>query len=350
MVVVLKYGVSLEDAQRIRDTIKGKYPGLEIDISVGEERTLLLLKGSAERMISSDYVAGIEGVETYHPVLKPYKLGLRESHPQDTVIKVGNVKIGSEFIVMAGPCSIEEKTVMMEIARGVKDAGGKIIRGGAFKPRTFPSDFRGLGEEGLVTLAEAGYATGLPTITEVMDASQIELVARYADILQVGARNSQNFTLLDALSRIDKPVLLKRGAALTFDEWLGSAEYLLLGSRNDNGEYVGNPNVMLCERGVKSSDPNTFRNTLDVIAVIEARSKSHLPVIADPSHGTGKRHLVVDAGLSAVTAGAHGLLVEAHYNPSKAKTDGAQTIDLKALEKLVRIGEDLYRLRREWDL
>jgi 3-deoxy-7-phosphoheptulonate synthase len=349
MVVVLKYGIPLEDAQRIRGNILERYPNLkDAKLSVGREMTTIQLIGD-ERGIRSEDIEGIGGVERYMPVLKPYKLVSREFHPEDTIIRVGNVEIGKEFVVMAGPCSVEED--MVEIARMVKSAGGKVLRGGAFKPRTSPYADQGMGERGLELLGSAGQIAGMPVITEVMAIADIETVTKYADILQVGMRNATNYALLKELSQTRKPVLLKRGLSDAFDVWLQSAEYLYLGKENGDGEYRGgNPNVMLCERGIKSFDPDRFRNTLDINAVAEAKRESHLPVIVDSSHGTGKRHLVVPVGLASILAGADGLLVEAHPDPNMAKSDGAQTIDMNALEKLVRAGEELYRFRKEWQI
>jgi 3-deoxy-7-phosphoheptulonate synthase len=347
MVVVLKYGVSLEDAQAIRRMIMDRYPGLDdVKISAGKEMTTLQLIGD-ERGIRPEDIGGISGVERYSPVSKPYKLASRDFHPEDTVIKVGKVKIGREFVVMAGPCSVDENVA--EIAKGVKDAGAKILRGGAYKPRSSPYSYQGMREKGLVLLAEAGTKAGLPVITEVMDAEDIErILASGVDILQVGMRNARNYSLLKELSQCGKPVLLKRGDSSKFDEWLMAGEYLLAGKENGGGEHVGgNPNVMLCERGIVGFDPR-FRNTMDINAIAEAKKESHLPVIADPSHGTGRRHLVVPVGLAAVAAGADGLLVEAHYDPGLATSDGAQTIGLKDLGKLVRAGEEIYKSRLGW--
>lgn len=344
MVVILNRGITVEGAHNVRRDILERYPGLsDARVSVGKERTTLQLIGGAERNIQPEDIEGMEGVDRFVPVLKPYKLASRDFHPEPTVIQVGNVEIGKEFVVMAGPCSVDENTA--DIAMGVRDAGAKVLRGGAYKPRTSPYSWQGLGERGLELLADAGQKTGLPVITEVMDASKIDIVSQHADILQLGTRNMKNYDLLKALSQTDTPVLLKRGESASFDEWMLAAEYILVGVENGSGEYVGgNPNVILCERGIRSFDPR-FRNTFDVNAVAEAKAESHLPVYGDPSHGTGRRHLVVPVGCSAVAAGADGLLVEAHYDPGIAKSDGAQTIGMDQLRYLVRQGEELYNMR-----
>ncbi|MEM0361986.1 MAG: 3-deoxy-7-phosphoheptulonate synthase [Sulfolobales archaeon] len=256
-----------------------------------------------------------------------YKLVLRESHKDDLVIDVNGVEIGGEkVVIIAGPCSVESLDQILEVAREVKRLGAHMLRGGAFKPRTSPYSFQGLGEEGLKFLSIAREETGLPIVTEVMDPRDIPLVSKYADVLQVGARNMQNFTLLKELGRINKPVLLKRGFSASIDEWLGAAEYILVG---------GNNKVILCERGIRTFETHT-RFTLSVVSIPFVKKLSYLPVIADPSHATGRRDLVIPAAKASVAAGADGLLVEVHPNPDQALSDGPQSLTTKEFGELVR--------------
>ncbi|NLT96049.1 MAG: 3-deoxy-7-phosphoheptulonate synthase [Clostridia bacterium] len=256
-------------------------------------------------------------VEKVIPITKPYKLVSKEYKNHNTVIKVGDVEIGSGKIqIIAGPCAVESKEQIMETAFAVKEAGATILRGGAFKPRTSPYSFQGLGEEGLIYLAEAGRQTGLPVITEIMDIKDIELVCKYADILQIGSRNMQNYSLLRELAAMDKPVMLKRGLAATLEEWLLAAEYLMAG---------GNSKIILCERGIRTFETHT-RNTLDLSAVPAIKELSHLPIFVDPSHGTGKWKLVKPMAKAAVAAGADGLMLEVHPQPSQAYSDGEQSL------------------------
>ena len=256
-----------------------------------------------------------------------YRLASRLHHPEDTVVRVGDVVIGgSDVVVIAGPCSVESREQVLEIARLVKAAGARLLRGGAFKPRTSPYAFQGLGEQGLKLLAEAREATGLPVITEVMDARDLELVAEYADILQLGARNAQNFSLLKELGKVRKPVLIKRGMHSTIEEWLLAAEYVLAG---------GNNQVILGERGIRTFETAT-RNTLDLSAVALVKELSHLPVLVDPSHGTGRNSLVGPMALAAVTAGADAIMVEVHHDPRRALSDGQQALTPEQFRHLMR--------------
>ncbi len=249
---------------------------------------------------------------------KPYRLVAREARPHRTVVEVKGVGIGGPgLVVIAGPCSVESEAQLFETARAVRAAGAHILRGGAFKPRTSPYDFRGLGRTGLELLAEAGRLTGMPVITEVLSETHVDLVARYSDILQVGCRNMDNYALLEAVAETGKPILLKRGLAAKIREWLLAAEYILA---------RGNDRVILCERGIRTFDDEYYRNLLDINAIITARAESHLPVVADPSHGTGRTRLVVRAALAAVAAGADGLMVEVHPNPAEALSDGFQSL------------------------
>jgi 3-deoxy-7-phosphoheptulonate synthase len=266
------------------------------------------------------------GVEEVVPITRPYKLSSREFQSEDTVIKVGGVSIGGkELVVMAGPCAAETEEQVMSTARAVKAAGANILRGGAFKPSTSPYHFRGLGEEGLKLLAEAKQETGLPLVTEVLAPEDVELVVKYADILQVGARNMQNFILLDEVGKAKKPVLLKRGMSATIQEWLLAVEYIL---------SQGNRQVILCERGIRTFE-NYTRNTIDISAIPIIHKLSHLPIIADPSHGTGKWYLVTPLALAAVAAGADGLMIEVHPTPDYALKDGAQSLTFEHFEQLM---------------
>jgi 3-deoxy-7-phosphoheptulonate synthase len=267
------------------------------------------------------------GVEEVVPISRPYKLSSREFQPKSTVIEIGGVTIGgNELVVMAGPCAVETEEQVMSSARAVKAAGANILRGGAFKPSTSPYSFRGLGEEGLKLLAKAKEETGLPLVTEVLTPGDVSLVVKYADILQVGARNMQNFILLDAVGKIEKPVMLKRGMSATIQEWLLAAEYIMA---------QGNRDVILCERGIRTFE-NYTRNTTDISAVPIIHKLSHLPVIVDPSHGTGKWYLVGPLALAAVAAGADGLLIEVHPTPDSALKDGAQSLTFEHFEQLMQ--------------
>jgi len=269
----------------------------------------------------------VKGVEKVMPVLSHYKLASREFHPEDTIIKVDGVRIGyRDIIVMAGPCSVESKEQIIEIARAVKKAGAMILRGGAFKPRTSPYSFQGLGEKGLKLLKLAKEDAGMPVVTEVMDTRNVGLVGKYADILQIGARNMQNYDLLREVGKSKQPVLLKRGLSATINEWLMSAEYIM---------SSGNPNVILCERGIRTFETHT-RNTLDLNAVPAVKELTHLPVIVDPSHGTGRYSLVAPMSKAAVAAGADGLLIEVHNKPNKSISDAEQTISTKRFAGLMK--------------
>ena len=276
--------------------------------------------------------AHLPGIQEIVQITKPFKLASREWRPQDTVIDVGGVKIGGgEVVVMAGPCSVEGVEMLMETARHVAARGARILRGGAFKPRTSPYSFQGLGEEALKMMAEARAQTGLKVITEVITPADVELVARYADVLQPGTRNMQNYALLSEAGRSGKPVMLKRGMSSTIEEWLLAAEYVL---------SQGNRNVILCERGIRTFETAT-RFTLDINAIPLVRELSHLPVVVDPSQGTGKWSLVGPVSLAAVAAGASGLLIEVHPHPDDALSDGAQSLDFETYDRLM---EDLGRL------
>ena len=315
MIIVLKPEASEQEINHIIEKVKKL--GLTPHVSKGTERTIIGVIGP-EEILQVTPLEVFPGVEKVMPVLAPYKLVSKEFKHDGTVIDLGKgVKIGGKkIVVMAGPCAIENPETLTDIARLVKEAGATVLRGGAFKPRTSPYSFQGLGEEGLKYLKKAGDDLGLVTITEVMDPRDVELVANYADILQIGARNMQNFNLLKEVGLTKKPVLLKRGLSSTIKELLMSAEYIMAG---------GNFNVILCERGIRTFEDAT-RNTLDISAVPVVKSLSHLPIIVDPSHAAGKWGLVPALSKAAVAAGADGLIIEVHTHPEDAKSDGAQSL------------------------
>jgi len=289
--------------------------GMDVHRSSGATRTVLGVVGANK--IDPGLIGILDGVHEVLRISEPYKLASRTFKPDDTVVSVGDVRIGGdEVIVMAGPCSAETPAQVEAAAVAVKRAGAKILRGGAFKPRSSPYSFQGLGEPGLVMLRDAADRHDLKLISEVMDSSQIELVGKYSDIFQVGARNMQNFTLLRELGRTRKPVLLKRGISATIEEWLLSAEYILAG---------GNGDVILCERGIRTFETAT-RNTFDVSAIPVVKKLSHLPIVADPSHGAGRRDMVAPMARAAVAAGVDGLIIEVHHDPDRALSDGAQSM------------------------
>ncbi|MEK6699266.1 MAG: 3-deoxy-7-phosphoheptulonate synthase [Nitrospirota bacterium] len=323
MIIVLRPDATEEQQEHIIKKLKGL--GLQVHISKGTERTILGAIGD-EAILRSVPLEAIPGVEKVLPILKPYKLASREFRKEDTVIDVGNARIGGKkIVVMAGPCAVENKTLLVEIAKEVKNAGASFLRGGAFKPRTSPYAFQGLEEEGLKYLAEARDRVGLPVVTEVMDPRDITMIAQYADVLQIGARNMQNFRLLKEVGLCRKPVLLKRGISATIKEWLMSAEYIMAG---------GNHNVILCERGIRTYETAT-RNTLDLSAVPVLKQMTHLPVIVDPSHAVGKWDLVAPMAKAAVAAGADGLIIEVHPNPEEALCDGEQSLKPKSFKQLM---------------
>lgn len=304
--------------------------GFKTIINEGDVMTVIAAIGD-KRLIQPESIASMDGVREVKLIQEPFKLASRESQQDDSVIELGaGVKIGKGQppVIMAGPCSVEDDLEgLLYTARAIKKAGGQVLRGGAFKPRTSPYDFQGLEEEGLKYLAQAREETGLLVVTEVMDSQEIDLVADYADIVQVGARNMQNFKMLKALGKISKPVLLKRGPSATIKEFLLAAEHIM---------YAGNPNVILCERGVKGIDASYTRNTLDITAVPIIKKYSHLPVIIDPSHGTGRRYLVPPMSKASLLIGADGLMIEVHHNPDKAYSDGAQSLKIEQFESLMK--------------
>ena len=316
MIVVMNSNCSEENIDAVKSRLATL--GLSAHLSRGEDRVIVGVVGKTYPDLKSN-LEYMEGVIEVLTVSSPFKLPSRDFHPEDTVIRVGDVEIGGgEPVVMAGPCAVESWDQLLETALGVKDAGANVLRGGAYKPRTSPYSFRGMGEAGLELLARAREETGMPVITEVMTTTDVDVVAQYADILQIGARNMQNFNLLDEVGRCNKAVMLKRGLSATIEEWLLAAEYILA---------EGNPNVMLCERGIRTFEKYT-RNTLDLSAIPVIKRLSHLPIIADPSHATGKWYLVTPMALAAAAAGADGLMVEVHPRPEEALCDGAQALRL----------------------
>ncbi|HHY46148.1 MAG TPA: 3-deoxy-7-phosphoheptulonate synthase [Firmicutes bacterium] len=324
MIIIMSPKATQDDIKRVEERIR--MAGLSLHLSQGAERTVIGVLGDVRQLLP-DSLQALPGVERVMRILHPFKLASRDFEPNPTVIRLpGGLEIGSSrLVVMAGPCAVEDEETLLETARAVKAAGASVLRGGAFKPRTSPYNFRGLGKEGLELLAKARKETGLPVITEVLSPQDVDLVAEYADILQIGARNMQNFSLLQAVAKVDKPVLLKRGMANSIEEWLMSAEYILSG---------GNRNVMLCERGIRTFETYT-RNTLDLSAVPLVKKLSHLPVLVDPSHGTGSRDLVLPMSKAAVAAGADGLLIEVHPRPERALSDGPQSLMPPAFEALM---------------
>lgn len=329
MIIVLKKGATVEQVDEVSSRLTEA--GLKVHLSEGIEKTIMGAIGDRMRIEALDLEA-LPWVEKVVPILAPYKLVSREFHPADSIIHIGGQEIGGNNVhVMAGPCAVESKAQILETAHAVREAGATFLRGGAFKPRTSPYSFQGLEEEGLRYLAEAREETGLLVVTEVIDAQDVSLVSDYADILQIGARNMQNFILLKAVAKCGKPVLLKRGPSATLEEWMMAAEYIM-----DGGNYQ----VMFCERGIRTFESYT-RNTLDLSMVPALHALSHLPVIVDPSHGTGRWQLVHPMAKAALAAGADGLIVEVHPHPEKAVSDGKQSL---TPEKFQDMMADLARI------
>ncbi|MFH1373221.1 MAG: 3-deoxy-7-phosphoheptulonate synthase [bacterium] len=323
MIVVMKADAGVKQTGAV--ITKVQQLGYEPHPSQGEKKTIIGMIGNGIKFDPQTFLA-MPGVENVVPILQPFKLASREFKKSSTVVSLNGTRIGgNKVVVMAGPCAVESRDQLLKTAEVVAEAGASILRGGAFKPRTSPYSFQGLGEEGLKILREAGDKTGLGVVTEVMSPMTVDLVAAYADILQVGARNMQNYSLLEAVGKTTKPVLLKRGLMSTVEELLMAAEYILSN---------GNPNVILCERGIRSFEKYT-RNTLDIAAVPVIKSLSHLPIIVDPSHATGHRYLVAPVSLSAVAAGADGLIIEVHPKPEEALSDGAQSLHPEEFAELM---------------
>jgi len=324
MIIVLKPGATQAEIKHIKKQLKEK--GLTPHEMPGMMRMVIAAVGDTAK-IPDEWAQAMPGVEKVERIQKAYKLVSRDTKKEDTIVKVGKEKIGGKKIcVMAGPCSVENVAGLLAVAKEVKKSGANFLRGGAYKPRTSPYAFQGHGEEGLKYLDEVRSKTGMPIVTELMDPRDTEVVERYADIIQIGTRNMQNFSLLKEVGKTRKPVLLKRGLSATIKEFLMSAEYIM---------SEGNHNVIFCERGIRTFETYT-RNTLDLSAVPVLKKESHLPVIVDPSHGVGKRDLVAPMALAAVAAGADGLMIEVHMDPEKAWSDGDQTLNPKAFANLMK--------------
>lgn len=335
MIVVMKTDATEQQLDAV--LAKVRQLGFKPHLSKGEQKTIVGVVGNG-KVVDQSVFTMLDGVDNVVRIMKPYKLAGREFKKESTVVDVGGVKIGGDVVVvMAGPCAVENREQTLAAADAVAEAGARILRGGAFKPRTSPYSFQGLGEEGLQILSAAREKTGLPVVTEVTSPTVVELVAAYADILQVGARNMQNFALLEAVGRAGKAVLLKRGMMSTIEELLMSAEYIL---------SSGNPNVILCERGIRTFETQT-RNTLDISAVPVIKNLSHLPVIVDPSHATGRRSLIEPMSKAAIAAGADGLIIEVHPDPDSALCDGAQSLYpdefMQLMTQLGRVAEAVGR-------
>ncbi len=329
MIVIMDAQATMKEKSAV--IARAESLGFKIHLSDGKERTIIGIIGD-KRDLDKEQIERMPGVERVVPVLKPFKVASREFKPEDTMFSIGEHTVGGkDLIIMAGPCSVESRSQIIETAHAVKEAGAHVLRGGAFKPRSSPYAFQGMGEEGLKYLAEAREETGLPIITEVMEPAMVPLVCEYADILQIGARNMQNYALLHAVGKSQHPVLLKRGMSSFIEEWLMCAEYIL---------SHGNTRVMLCERGIRTFEKYT-RNTFDINAIAVAKHMSHLPVIADPSHATGKWEYVAPAAKAAVAAGADGIIVEVHPRPDEALSDGLQSLKPEKFAKLV---QDLKRI------
>lgn len=323
MIIVMGAGATEHEVENVIDKVHSF--GLRTHPIYGVQKTVIGIVGDDKTRVVEN-MQGMPGIEDIIPILQPYKFAGREAHPDNTVIEVGGVEIGSKAIaVIAGPCAVESEEQLLAIARGVRDSGAQILRGGAFKPRTSPYSFQGLGEDGLKFLAEAREETGLPVITEVTDPRNVEMVCQYADIVQVGARNMQNFALLTEVGKSGHPVMLKRGPSSTVKDLLLAAEYVII---------EGNRDIILCERGISTFETYT-RNTLDLSAVPVIKHLSHLPVIVDPAHATGRNHLVEPMALAAIAAGADGIMVEVHNNPDAALCDGPQSLTLSQFDSMM---------------
>ena len=323
MIVVMKPGSTQENLAAVVKKIEAA--GLRTHLSKGEEVTIVGVIGD-KKIIANLELQMMAGVDKTVRITEKYKLVSRDFHPEDTIVDAGGIKIGGqEIIVMAGPCAVESLEQLREAASAVKACGAKFLRGGAFKPRTSPYDFQGLGEEGLKLLRKVADEFNLRVVTEIVDKDDIELFCKYSDILQVGARNMQNFQMLKALGKCSKPVLLKRGLSATISEWLNAAEYIMSG---------GNEQVIFCERGIRTYETFT-RNTLDLSAVAAVKELSHLPIVVDPSHGTGRWKMVAPMARAAIAAGADGLIIEVHPHPEKALSDGDQSLTPEAFKELM---------------
>lgn len=331
MIIIMEPEASEEQIQNVINHVQDL--GMKTIVNRGVIQTVIAAIGETSKL-STDQFELLDGVRKVERIQVPFKLASRDSHHNDSVVDVSGVKFGASNppVLIAGPCSVDTVENMLSIARLAKEYGAKMLRGGAFKPRTSPRSFEGLGKTGLEYLAEARRETGLKIVTEIMDARDLDLVCEFTDMLQIGARNMQNFTLLNEVGRTLKPILLKRGLSATIDEWLLAAERIM---------DKGNRNVVLCERGIRTFDNKYTRNTADIAAIPVIRKLSHLPVIFDPSHSTGKWNLVSPIAKAAIAAGAHGLIIEVHPDPEKALSDGAQTLNFKNFKILAK---DIERL------
>lgn len=333
MVIVMQAGAAEEQIQKVVARIESL--GMVAHLSRGTERTIIGLVGD-EREVDLDSLAALAGVERAFRVLRPYKYVARSVHPDGFVIKVGDVRIGKGLVFMAGPCSVEDEDTTLRIAEQVQAAGAVVFRGGAYKPRTSAWSFQGLREKGLEILSKVKSRTGMPIMTEIIDTADIDIVGQHTDIYQVGTRNMKNYALLSKLGNTRKPVLLKRGDSAKIEEWLAAADYII---------RSGNEQVILCERGIRTFEDYT-RNTLDLNAVVAAKIESYLPVLVDPSHGTGRNDMVAPMGRAAIAAGADGLVIEAHYDPDKAWSDGKQTITPAQLKATIESCRRVYEAMR----
>jgi 3-deoxy-7-phosphoheptulonate synthase len=324
MVVIMQNGASKADLDAVLARITEH--NLKGSVTYGESQNIVGVVGTPITIALQESLESMSGVREVVRISRPYKLATREFHPMDTIVDVSGVTVGGgSAVVMAGPCAVESEEQIMTVAHAIKKAGAHMLRGGAFKPRSSPYSFRGMGEAALKLMAKARSETGLPIVTEVMTPTDVALVAEYADLLQIGARNMQNYQLLEEVGRSQRPVLLKRGLSATFEEWMLSAEYIM---------NQGNHNIILCERGIRTFETAT-RNTLDLNAVALAKKRTHLPIIVDPSHGTGKWYLVAPLALAGLAAGADGLMIEVHPDPDKATSDGPQSLTLENFAALM---------------
>lgn len=330
MIITMKKNATRADIEHVMKQLKDK--GLQIHESIGENYNVFGVVGDTSQVDPKRIEANTH-VDSVVRVSSPYKKASRMFHPEDTVVEVSGIKIGGheKIVVIGGPCSVEGKDMICHLAEEVKACGGEMLRGGAYKPRTSPYAFQGMGTEGVLAMAEARERTGLPIVSELMSIDKLEEFVEHVDVIQIGARNMQNFDLLKAVGKTNKPVLLKRGLANTIEEWIMSAEYIL---------SEGNENVMLCERGIRTFEPYT-RNTLDLSVVPIIKKKTHLPIIIDPSHATGDWELVESASLAAIAAGADGLIIEVHDSPECAWSDGAQSLKPDNFKELIRKGKKI---------
>jgi 3-deoxy-7-phosphoheptulonate synthase len=324
MIVEMKRGAAQEQVDQVVE--RAHSFGFDVQLNVGTEKVVVAILGSDTGKVHTDVFAVLPGVQSVTRVMKPYKLASREFHPRPSKVNVSGVEIGGQrIVVMAGPCAVESEGQLIETAVAVQECGGLILRGGAFKPRTSPFSFQGLGKEALEMLSKVKSEFGLPVITEIVDVHDIELMVEYADIIQVGARNMQNFSLLKELSKLKHPVLLKRGLSATVTEWLTAADYLMAG---------GNRRVILCERGIRTYE-DSVRFSMDISSIAVVKNVSHLPIIVDPSHAAGNAAYVPSLAKAAIAAGADGLLIEVHPDPAQALVDGLQSLNIPAFKKLM---------------